>query len=200
MAVSRRPPLRLVPEADEVPTPTGLVTAVERAALGDPQAREALYRGLARFVGQVLRAGGAHPSELEDLVHDTFLEAFSSLETLERPEALRAWMARLAMRQLQRRRRWRPWLRLFGSRREEAQAWEELLDASASAEVVAEVSRAARLLQQCAAEDSLAWRLHRWHELTLEETASACAVSLATLKRRVARIDAFLARWREDSP
>ena len=40
--------------------------------------------------------------------------------------------------------------------------------------------------------DRTAWTLHRAHGLSLVETAEACEVSVATVKRRIARAEARL--------
>lgn len=159
-------------------------------------AQERLYRDWVQFVGHVARAAGARPADLEDVVHDSFLSAFRDLRQLDEPAAFRAWLAKITVRQVNRHRRFRRWLTLFEKPTEEHTAWETLLDSSASPEVVIEVRQVSRFLERQAERDRLLWLLHRWHGLSLSETATAAGTSLATVKRRIAGVDARLDAWR----
>lgn len=196
-------PLRRVPSANDSPstegsTSAGLAVVVANAAT-EPWAQERLYRDFVQWVGHVAASAGANEAELEDIVHDTFITAFASISKLASPDALKSWLARLTIRQVGRRRRWRSWLTLFSRAQDESLAWESLLDAASSPEVIADVRGVSRVLEQQPNDARLMWVLHRWHGLTLDETAEACEVSLATVKRRVARVDEVLVAWQENN-
>jgi len=166
---------------------------------GERTAQGEFFRAWVQYVAQVARAGGAN-SDLDDVVQETFLAAFDSIEALTDDRALRGWLARITLRQIARRRRFRSWLTLFARPADESKAWEELLDPSSPADVVAEVRFAGQVLDTLRAEERLAWILRHWHDLTLEETAAACNTSLATIKRRLGRAGAALDTWRKASP
>ncbi len=165
-------------------------------AMSQRWAQERLYRDWVNFVGHVARAAGVAPAELEDVVHDTFITVFASLGQLESPGAFRGWLARVTVRQVGRHRRWRRWLSVFTHPGDEARAWESLLAAGASPDVVAEVRQVGQFLERQSERDRLAWVLHRWQGLSLSETAVASGASVATVKRRVADLDEKLERWR----
>lgn len=173
-------------------------TLVARAAAGDRRAQEQLYRQNVQFIGHVARAAGAG-SDLEDVVQDTFITAFANLSGLTTAQALRPWLARLTVRQVQRRARFRPWLTLFTGEKDEAVAWETMVDRSASAEVVQGVREAQAALATVDASARLCWLLRHWHGMTLEETAVAADVSLATAKRRLQKAEEAMDRYREEA-
>ncbi len=162
-------------------------------------AQERLYRDYVQLVGHIARTAAAHQGDLEDIVHETFLTAFVSISQLQSPSAVRGWLAKLTIRQVARVRRWRPWLTLFASRDEETRAWETMLDASATGEMRAEVQRVSAVLKQQRSDAQLIWVLHRWSGLSLDETATACECSTATVKRRLAAVDEALLKWQENA-
>jgi RNA polymerase sigma-70 factor (ECF subfamily) len=173
-------------------------TLVARAAGGDRRAQEQLYRQNVQFVGHVAHAAGAG-ADLEDVVQETFINAFAHLAGLTTAQALRPWLARLTVRQVQRRARFRPWLTLFTGEKDEAVAWETMVDRSASAEVVQGVREAQAALSTVDASARLCWLLRHWHGMTLEETAVAADVSLATAKRRLQKAEEAMDRYREEA-
>lgn len=186
-------PLRLVEDpADEVSALVG------RAAAGDRRAQELLYRQHVQFVGHVARGAGAG-ADLEDVVQDTFINAFATLEGLTAAQSLRPWLARLTVRQVQRRARFRPWLSLFTREKDEAVAWETMVDRGASAETLQGVREAQAALATVEASARLCWLLRHWHGMTLEETAVAADVSLATAKRRLQKAEEAMDRYREEA-
>jgi RNA polymerase sigma-70 factor (ECF subfamily) len=185
--------LRLV----KAPAPDATET-VARATAGDRWAQEQLFREHVQFVGHVARAAGAE-ADLEDVVQETFLAAFASLARLSEPSALRPWLARLTVRQVQRRNRFRPWLHLFGGDREEHLSWERLVDPAASAEALADVRHAERALASAGQSARLCWLLRHWHGMTLEETAVAASLSLATTKRRLQQAEQAVAQLRQET-
>lgn len=168
------------------------------AARGDRTAQEALYRQLVQFVGQVAFAAGAR-TDIEDIVHDTFLQAFSGLDAVHGPEALRPWIATLTVRQVARRRRYRPWLRLFESVRESDEA-EQMIDVATPPDAQLAAKRALRALEQVDDRSRLAWMLRHWHGLSLEQTAESLSVSLATVKRVLRAAELAVAMTEEVAP
>jgi RNA polymerase sigma-70 factor, ECF subfamily len=124
-------------------------------------------------------------SELDDTLHDTFVRALESIETLRDPKALRAWTLGVAVHaariELQRRRR-RRWLSLF------APADLPERPATGSAPEAIEALRAvSRVLDGLPTDERIAVVLRLAERMTMPEAAAACGVSLSTFKRRFAR-------------
>jgi RNA polymerase sigma-70 factor, ECF subfamily len=131
--------------------------------------------------------------ELSDLHHDVLVSALGSLDELRDPAALRSWLTSIAVftartRILRRKRGW--WLRLL--------PWNELpeiADAIEAGAPRAEITEALRatyaVLDELPVDERLPFALRFIGGMELTEVAAACAVSLATIKRRLARAEAI---------
>lgn len=168
---------------------------VARLVDGDVWAQEALYRRYVRLVwGTALRLVGSR-ADAEDVVQDTFTAALHDLPGLERGGALRSWLMQIAVHQAHRRFRRRSVLRKLGLDRSlDDASLSALVHPAASPETLAELSRIDRALKHLRAEERFAWILRYVDGHTLEEAATACRCSLATLKRRLAKANACLQR------
>jgi len=169
------------------PTPSD--GAADEAALvpavlaGDVRARAAFFDLHAGLVQRVLARMLGADAELEDLLHDVFVEAFGSLHGLRNPLALRSWLvgvaAHTARRCIRRRRRSR-WLVFFAASELPERA------APASEDAYGELRTIHALLARLGVEEQLVFSL-RWLEgMQVDEVASACALSVSTTKRRLA--------------
>jgi RNA polymerase sigma-70 factor (ECF subfamily) len=168
--------------------PSALAAARPRA-VPDELAVERLYAKHARYVaGVVHRLLGRRDGEVDDIVQETFLDAFAGIARIDDPLAARAWLVTVAVRRTQRflaRRRRRSlfafWARDLGPRASDPrdrQPVDDLYDA----------------LERIPEDVRIPWVLHRIEEWSLPETAAACEVSLATVKRRIADAEARLER------
>jgi RNA polymerase sigma-70 factor (ECF subfamily) len=149
------------------------------AALYDRH-HEHVRRVLIRLLGP-----GAH---VGDLVQDVFVSAIDSIDSLERPESLRAWLASIAVfrarAEIRSRARSR-WFPLFAS--------DDLpeMDAEvASPEIDEAVKTTYTVLEKLGADERIAFALRFVDGMELVEVAEACEVSLATIKRRLTRAQA----------
>ena len=157
---------------------------------GDVWAREALFDRFAPSVERMLRKILAHDmhTEIADLVHDTFVQALGSLERLRDAHALLAWMQVIAAHTAHRHiraRTARRWLHF----------WEptELPDVpvdDVDPEVREAFCRTYAVLDRLGADDRIAFVLRHIEGMELTDVAEVCEVSLATIKRRLARADA----------
>ena len=86
-----------------------------------------------------------------------------------------------------RRLRWRRVRRLLGLDAE--RGYEDLPDPSLSSEDQLVVSRIYALLDRLPVADRVAWTLRRVDDSPAEVVAALCNCSLATAKRRIARVD-----------
>lgn len=152
-------------------------------AAGDPQAVRHLYEAHARYVAGVLSRLLRADHEIDDLIQETFLTALDSIHSVEKPESLRAFLAtiavRKALRTLAKRRRRRVlfgFFALFGATHSDPRAQAPADDLRES-------------LQHLPEELRVPWVLARVEDWTLQEVAKACAMSLATTKRRLALAD-----------
>jgi RNA polymerase sigma-70 factor (ECF subfamily) len=162
--------------------------AVPAVPSGHTIAFESLYAAHARYVaGVVYRVMGSDP-EIDDIVQETFIDAIAGLERLEDPGAVRAWLVTVAVRRtrrtLGRRRRralfltWIAWSSPRASDPHDRRAADELYDA----------------LARIPEDLRIPWTLHRIEQMSLPQTADACEVSLATVKRRIADAEERLTR------
>ncbi|HKQ68165.1 MAG TPA: RNA polymerase sigma factor [Polyangiaceae bacterium] len=162
-------------------------TLVSRALGGDRGAEEALYHRHFHYVmGMVVRLL-ADRDEAEDVVQDTFANAFDRLSSLRQPENARAWIAQIAVSQVQRRVRKKRLLARLGLHPPaDAIHLEALAADAASGETVAELAAVGRVLAELGASERIAWMLQHVEGCGLEEVAALCDCSLATAKRRIA--------------
>ena len=173
------------------------VELVRAVLAGDAQARAAFFDQHAALVQRVLARLLGADAELEDLLHDVFVEAFAGLRGLRDPRAIRAWLvgiaAHTARRCIRRRQRGR-WLVFPG---------ETLPEPSApiGEEAYSELRTIQWLLGQLSVDERLVLSL-RWLEgMQVDEVAQACGLSHSTTKRRLAaaekRFRALLRRYPE---
>lgn len=152
----------------------------------DPErAQEVLFDRFARDVERILfRILGPDP-ELTDLLHEVFITAITSIDSLRDNNVLRSWLAGIAVhqaRRLIRRRRVRRLVRFV--------APSKLPDHQAvmpNVEVSQALRETYRILEQLPTDERIAFTLRQIDGMELAGIAQATQVSLATVKRRVAR-------------
>ena len=156
---------------------------------GDDASRslDAIYRRYCRYVGAVILRLDGRAVDLEDRIQDVFAEAAQGLESLRQPEAIKGWLATIAVRlvrkQLRRRRLRRfLWLDNGGDTN-----YADLADPGASPVDKLLVTEVYRVLDDVSVDDRLAFSLHHIEGETLQSVAKLCGCSLATTKRRIAR-------------
>lgn len=165
-------PLTRAAEGDEA--------LVARVLRGDALAFRELYGRHSRYVAAVVYRLMGDDAELEDIVQDTFVRAAERLPTLRTPSQVRPWLVtiavRLAQSRLSRRRR-RSFLRQQFTRA--APTMSDPRDRAPADELYSALDQVPDKLR-------VPWILHRVEGQRLEEVASHCGVSLATVKRRIA--------------
>ena len=160
---------------------------VRRALDGDRWAEDALYRRHARpIAGLVTRLLGSR-QDVEDVVHDAFVHAFSKLDRLREPDAFRGWLGRIAITQVRRVIRRRRLARTLGLLpHEDDGALEQLAGKAVPPEVRAELAVVDGILRRLPADQRIAWMLRVVEGHRLEDVAELAGCSLATAKRRIA--------------
>jgi RNA polymerase sigma-70 factor (ECF subfamily) len=175
---------------------------VERALGGEPFAQQLLYRRHVRAVTQRVTRLLARSGEAEDVVQDTFVEAFASLPSLADRSRFGGWLMRIAVHQAHRRfRRRRLLARLGLDRGFDDARLEAIADPGLDPERRLALRRLDAELARLPASLRLAWMLRHVEGCELADAAAQSGCSLATIKRRIQRADARLqARLGDGSP
>jgi RNA polymerase sigma-70 factor, ECF subfamily len=157
-----------------------------RAQAGDAASVRALYGAHARYIAGVVHRIMGNDSDVDDVVQETFLDGLDALASLKEPMALRGWLATIAVRRvhrlLSRRRRRRVLMGIFFN----------VSPRSSEPEAGAPVFELYEALDGLPADLRIPWTLARLEGFLLHEVAAACAVSLATVKRRLKEAEARL--------
>ncbi|MFO0558844.1 MAG: sigma-70 family RNA polymerase sigma factor [Polyangiales bacterium] len=165
---------------------------VEQARAGDERAFVALFKRYSRYVAGVAYRLLGDSSEVEDVVQEAFTDASQHMDQLRDGAGFKSWLVTICVRRvhkrLARRRRWR-W---FVS---EAVHFEPT---TTDPELRAKVVAIYQALEGVAVDDRVAWVLHHIEGETLPVVAEQCAVSLATIKRRIARAEEVIERRLHD--
>lgn len=158
------------------------VVAAIRA--GEPAGGAALYDRHHGYVRRVLVRVLGPDADLHDLIQDVFVAAIDSIDRLLEPHALRSWLAAISVNcvrvELRRRTRSRR-ISLFPQH-----DLPEVASPSNAPEVEAAVRATYQVLARLAADERIPFALRFIEGMELTEIASACQVSLATVKRRLA--------------
>lgn len=162
---------------------------------GEAAAATALYHKYEALVKRTLVRILGFDSELADMVQETFIRVLGSTRRLRDPQALPSWILRIAVctaSDLIRKRRNRRWLRLFAEPNVEEFPLDHLHLESETDVAAREALRATyAILNSMPISDRLAFTLRRFEGLELTQVALACSCSLATVKRRVSRAEAY---------
>ncbi len=179
---------------DEGPTDAELATL---ARAKDPRAATLVWDRHASLVRGVLHRTLGPGHDVEDLLQDVFIGFFRNVSSLRDTSSLRPFLVGIALRTARtalRKKRVRRWLRLSNDG-----ALPEVAATHADARTREAVRRLYAVLDELDDRERLAFVLRHaeGHELT--ETAALLGVSLATVKRVLARAEAHVtARARED--
>lgn len=181
--------------AENLPASPGPSDAalVVMARAGEAWACEALYRRHARGIfGLAFRLLG-RDEDVDDLVQDSFVTAFATLDALAEPAAFRSWVAGILVRKTRKLLRRRKLLARFGLREATAPPdIDSFLSPSAPTDVVAELRAIYAVIDSMSPDVRAVLLLRRIEGHTLEEVAELTGMSLATVKRKLAKGEAML--------
>ena len=162
---------------------------VRRARGGEEWAHEMIYRRYVRLVATTAQRLLRDPSDVDDIVHETFLIAFEKLDRLLDADALRGWLVRIAVSRVHRRFRWRRFVHFLGGADPTA-VLEDQVSNDASPAQRTELALVDRALAALPLHLRTPWVLRHVVGCQLEDVAAACNCSLATVKRRIAEAEA----------
>jgi RNA polymerase sigma-70 factor (ECF subfamily) len=169
------------------PSDAALVVA---ARAGEDWAIEALFRRHAGRVNALALRLIGRDADVDDLVQESFQEAFKCLGRLDRPEAFAGWLRAIVVNQAGKLVRRRRLLARFGlGRGSLAIDVDSLISPAAPPDVSAELRRIYAAVERLPASLRIPLVLRRVEGLPLAEVAEATGLSLATVKRRVAEAE-----------
>lgn len=166
---------------------------VARACRGDEWAHEAIYRRYVRMIASIAQRLLRDPTEVDDILQETFMIAFEQLPRLDAPSALRGWLARIAVSRVHRRYRFRRWTRLWSADELEARL-EEQASADATQESRAELALVDRALGEMSLKLRTPWVLRHVLGHELLDVAAAIGCSASTCKRRLSEAEGIVER------
>jgi RNA polymerase sigma-70 factor (ECF subfamily) len=193
------------PRVVELPIPESDAALVAALRAGRNEAGRALFKRYGKDVERVLFRVLGPDVELADLLHDVFVAALTSIHQVRDPNALRGWLTGIAVRKARKcivkRQRWRIIQFFAPTDMPEGEARVPSLEVNEALRCTYEV------LNRLPADERLAFALRHVDRMELTAVAGACGVSLATIKRRLARAQrtfvtiasehAVLAEWLE---
>jgi RNA polymerase sigma-70 factor (ECF subfamily) len=173
------------------PSDAALVVA---ARAGETWAKEALFkRHAARVNGLALRLVG-RDADVDDLVQETFISAFASLQSLRTEVAFAGWLSAILCRSAYKLLRTRRLLTRLGLRPHAAIDFDALTSRSTAApDVAAEAHALYRRVERWPAKLRITFLLRRVDGASIDEIAAWTGASAATVKRRLADAEGLLA-------
>lgn len=198
VSTSRPHELRLVPQTEE--RERSNQELVDGLRAGDSWARNELFDRYAALVERTLRRilGRELHVDLADLIHDCFVQTLDSLARLREADALPGWIRSIAVHVAYksiRARRARSWLLFW-----EPAVIPDVPATDADPEIRDAYIRTYAVLDRLGADDRVAFVLRHVEGLELEDLATACRVSLSTIKRRLARAEQRFAAIAKGDP
>jgi RNA polymerase sigma-70 factor (ECF subfamily) len=133
----------------------------------------------------LIRLLGADDGDAADLLQEVLVRALAGVHGVEDARALKAWITRIAVftaRAAIRRRRRRRWLVLFADVPDRPTAW-------AGPELAEAAGAVYRIFDRMPTDERIPFALRVLDGMDLQQTAAACAMSVATVRRRLARAE-----------
>jgi len=165
---------------------SGLFELGARAASEEAPAAIDLEEFFRRYAPYVARIGHrllGRDDEVDDLIQDVFLAAHRGVRRLRDADAIKGWLATVAVRQCRRRlraRRVRAFLHI-----DSPDDYREVADESATPEHRTMLKAVYEVLDRMPVNQRIAWSLRYVEGERLERVAELCGCSLATAKRRI---------------
>jgi RNA polymerase sigma-70 factor (ECF subfamily) len=162
---------------------------VAAARAGDGEAKAQLFRRHVRAASDLSYRLLGRDDEVEDVVQESFVIAFSTLARLTDPRAFRAWLGAIVTRRTIGVIRKRRLLSRLGFVRVQPIQLESVIAQNAPPDVLAELAAVYRSLDSLPAAERVVLVLRRVEQLPLDVIAERTGLSLATVKRKLQRAE-----------
>ena len=160
---------------------------------GDVAALEILYRRHAAFAIHLAARIEGSNRDVEDIAHDAFVRAFERLNDLTDRNAFKSWLGAIVVHAVRSRMRRHRLMNLLGlGKSSEPVDLDALASPDASPHVRAQIAQIYALLRTLPTDERIAWTLRCVEGHDLETVARMTRCSLATVKRRITRVQRFL--------
>lgn len=174
-------------------------TLVARIRQGDLWAIEAFYQRFVNRVSGIAAKLLRNSTDIEDVVQETFIQAYRDINHLREPRYVERWLVRIAVHRVHYRFRIRRIKRRLGLDRSLDD--ERLCDqatVAATQEARTELALLDSAFDALDIKDRTCFVLHYLEGYRLEEVAKAADCSLATVKRRIAKAKRVVDRHFEE--
>jgi RNA polymerase sigma-70 factor (ECF subfamily) len=172
------------------PSDAALVLA---ARAGEAWAQEALFRRHAPMVNGLAYRLMGRDADVDDLVQESFAQAFGGLARLQDPQSFAKWLGSVVVRTASKILRRRKLLTRLGLRRTaDPVDVDTIASRVVGPDVAAELRRTYERLERLPVDQRVALVLRRIEGMSLDEVAASMGVSLATAKRRIAAAELAL--------
>jgi RNA polymerase sigma-70 factor, ECF subfamily len=160
---------------------------------GEVGALEILYRRHAAFAIHLAARIEGSSRDVEDIAHDAFVRAFERLNDLTDRNAFKSWLGAIVVHAVRSRMRRHRLMNLLGlGKSSEPVDLDALASPDASPHVRAQIAQIYALLRTLPTDERIAWTLRCVEGHDLETVARMTRCSLATVKRRITRVQRFL--------
>lgn len=153
---------------------------------------DAAFRRFAPYVAVIAHRLLGRDDDVDDTVQEVFLAAIRGMHQVRDEGALKGWLACVAVRVAHRKLRARRVRRFLGL--DDPPAYDTVADGGASPEQRALLARVYTALDRVPADARIAWTLRHVEGEKLDDVATLCGCSLATVKRRIATAERILAK------
>jgi RNA polymerase sigma-70 factor (ECF subfamily) len=144
---------------------------------------DTLFRRYSSYVAAVAHRLLGRDDDVDDTVQEVFLAAVRGLRSIREPQAVKSWLACIAVRVARRKLRKRRMRSFFGL--DDPATYGKVTDQAASPEQRALLARVYRVLDKMPTGNRIAWSLRYVEGEPLETVAALSGCSLATAKRRI---------------
>jgi RNA polymerase sigma-70 factor (ECF subfamily) len=170
------------------------------ARAGEKWAQEALFRRHARMVNGLAYRLMGRDEDIDDLVQDSFLSALRGLDRLANPQAFASWLGSIVVRTAHKLLRRRRLMTRVGLRRNTPLDVEQLIAPGIGGGAAAELKQVYGCLDRLEPQARIALVLHRVDGLSIPDVAEQMALSVSTVKRRLAVAQKALDRMEGEVP
>lgn len=156
----------------------------------DPDDFDLLVRSYTSYVASIAVKVLGREGDVDDVVQQTFAEAFEGLQRLREPQAVKGWLATIAVRILMRQLRRQRLLETFSL----AERWVPTMLGTqvAGGETRVTLARVYQVVERFSPGERVPWALRYLQGERLETIAEVTGHSLATVKRRIAVVQAAI--------